>query len=51
MYGISSQALRHSGGLDPEPMEENLPLRNQCRFKSTIANNHSTHPLAIDTRR
>ena len=56
MYSISSRALRnkHGSGLDPEPTEGYLLVHNPCRSKAAllaIANKHSTHPLAADTRR
>ena len=44
----------HSNRLDSEPKEESPHLCNQRRLKgrnTRIANKHSTHPLAIDTRR
>ena len=56
MHGIPSRALRdtHGNRLDPEPTEESLHLCHQRRLKSSSTRHrqqHTTHPLAVDTRR
>ena len=44
----------YGGGLDPEPTEENSSYAINVDSKSAllaVANKHSTHPPAVDTRR